>query len=686
MAAQRTYIAGIDVGGTFTDLVLYDQDTSSFRAVKVPSVRAAPDEAVIAALDKSGAPAEYLDRVVHGTTVATNALLERRGARAAFVTTAGFRDVLEIGRTTRLVPGTLYDPYFRRPLPLIRRRDRHAVPERIAAGGCVQVPLEQAALEQLALRLKQDGIEAIAIGFLNSYANPAHEAMARDVFARHFEFVSISSDVLNEIREFDRFSAVAINIYVMPVMARYVGRLTAALAARNPRTSFFTMASHGGLLSSGMVSAQPVRTILSGPAAGVMSTVHLMRTVGIANLITYDMGGTSTDVALVAGARFPLRRETILEGLVVHLSQLDIHTIGAGGGSIAAVDAGGALHVGPESAGAAPGPACYGRGGTRATVTDANVVLGRIGAAQELGGSLTVDRVAAAAAIGALADQAGLDVPAMAEAILTLAVAKMTAAVYEISVARGFDPREFALLSYGGAGPLHACLVAEEAAIPRVVVPPAPGAFSAFGALCAALMKDRSATLLRPLDEPGLALAMQLLDGLAAALRQEFTAEGIAVDAYEAEFQLDLRYEGQAHELTCAVPRCADCAAVLSLFEQDFEREYGRRDVGRGVEIVTVRALGSVASERPCWTRPLPGHGRPAGTRMLLSTKGPVECPVYRREDLAYDVSVSGPAIVEEMSSTLYLPNGWCMSVGAIGELDLRRRETGAAAPALVSP
>ena len=356
--------------------------------------------------------------------------------------------------------------------------------------------------------------------------------------------MSISSDVLNEIREFDRFSATAINVYVMPVMRRYVGRLTAALAARNPRTAFYTMASHGGLLTSGTVASHPVRTILSGPAAGVMATVHLMRSIGVDRLITYDMGGTSTDVALVADGRFPLKRETILEGLVVHLAQLDIHTIGAGGGSIAALDAGGALQVGPESAGAVPGPACYGRGGTRPTVTDANVALGRLGDDQELGGSLSISRAAAEAAIEPMAREAGLSVAAMAEAVLKLAVAKMTAAVHEISVARGFDPRDFALLSYGGAGPLHACLVAEEIGIPRVIVPPAPGAFSAFGALCSALMKDRSATLLRALDEAVLADALAQCGALAGEIAAAFAAEGIAAEGYSAEYQFDMRVPG----------------------------------------------------------------------------------------------------------------------------------------------
>ncbi len=686
MSEKHSYIVGVDVGGTFTDLVLYERATATIRTVKVPSVRHAPDEAVLAALDKVGVPADTIDFIVHGTTVATNALLERRGARAALVTTAGFRDVLELGRTTRLVPNSLYDPYFRRPKPLIRRRDRHGVTERIGADGAIVVAFDPAEIEALALRLLADGVEAVAIGFLNSFRNPAHEQGVRAIFARHFEFVSISSEVLNEIREFDRFSAVAINIYVMPVMQRYVSRLTRALSERNPHTSFYTIASHGGLLTSSTVATQPVRTILSGPAAGVMSTVHLMQTLGIEKLITYDMGGTSTDVALITDGRFPLKRETILEGLVVHLAQLDIHTIGAGGGSIASLDAGGALLIGPDSAGAVPGPACYGRGGTCPTVTDANVALGRIGDNQELGGSLAVNRRAAEAAIGQLAREAGLSTAAMAEAILTLAVAKMTSAVHEISVARGFDPREFALLSYGGAGPLHACLVAAEIGIPRVIVPPAPGAFSAFGALCSALMKDRSTTLLRRLDPGALTLAMTLCRDLACQMQQEFAAEGINTTGYTAEYQFDLRYEGQAHEITVTIPPDADCAGLIELFERDFEREYGRRDVGRAVQIVTLRVLGRVATELPRWTKPVPAERHPnsghtSTQRRLVCGQGTIQCPVYQRAQLAVDQRVTGPAIIEEMSSTIYVPPSWEAVVGRIGELDIRHKPAGSLTP-----
>ncbi len=476
------------------------------------------------------------------------------------------------------------------------------------------------------------------------------------------------------MREFERFSAVAANAYVLPVMARYIGLLTDAVKARHAGSSFYTVASNGGLLSSQAASSEPVRTILSGPAAGVAAAVHLAEATGLRNLVTYDMGGTSTDVALVADAQFPLRRETLVDGLVIRLPQLDIHTVGAGGGSIAAIDGGGSLQVGPESAGAVPGPAAYGRGGTRATVTDANVVLGRLGAGQELGRSLHIDGAQADAAVAALAAPSGLGGGDLAEAIVDLAVARMAAAVHEISVARGFDPRDFALLSYGGAGPLHACLIAQEIGIPLVVVPPAPGAFSAFGALCSALVKDRVRTLLCALDGAAIARAADAVASLADAVRMEFAAEGADLAALAFERQFDLRYQGQAHELTVTVPDGADQAAVAELFEAGFEREYGRRDRDRGVELVNVRVVGRIAIDVPAWSPPPDGDGLPAGERLVRTGGGEARtCPVWNRAALTGQTAITGPAIVEEMSSTTFVPPGWVLTRGTVGEMRIAR-------------
>lgn len=664
------YVVGLDIGGTFTDLTVYDRSSGQAAAFKVPSNREAPDSAVLAALDKSGVPLGELGMIVHGTTVATNALLERRGDRAGMVTTAGFRDVIELGRTTRLVPNSLYDPYFSRPPVLIRRHLRKGLDERVEADGTVSRPLDQGALEEAACELKAAGVETVAVCFLNSFRNATHEQQAVAVLRQHFEFVTSSSEVLNEIREFERFSAATMNAYVMPTMARYVRRLTEAVRDRAPGVAFYTMASNGGLLSTDLVCSHPVRTILSGPAAGVAATVLVSTVTGVDKIITYDMGGTSTDVAMVAGGRFPLRRETLLDGMVIRVPQLDIETIGAGGGSIASLDAGGSLQVGPASAGASPGPACYGRGGLKPTVTDANVVLGRLGDDQELGGSLHIRKAAALQVIDPLAREAGLTPNQMAESIVRLAVAKMAAAVYEVSVARGHDPREFSLLCYGGAGPLHACLVADEVGIPEVIVPPAPGAFSAFGALCSNLTKDRVATVLELLGDGSVAQAWAHAHRFEDEMREEFEREGLNTDAFQAEWQLDMRYSGQAHEITVSVPNHAQAAEVAECFGRDFEREYGRRDVDRLPELVNVRVIGRIPIEMPRLQGPTrSGSGASDRTRRIVLDGGEVECPVWRREELSPTLALQGPAVIEEMSATTYVPPGWCVRVGPIGEL-----------------
>jgi len=673
-ANASRFLAGLDVGGTFTDLTLYDRVSGETLAFKVPSNRSSPDSAVIAALNKSGVQHEDVALIVHGTTVATNALLERRGARTGMITTSGFRDVIELGRTTRLVPNSLYDPYFRRAAVLISRRHRKVVAERIEADGSISAALDTEELVRVANELKEEGVDSVAVAFVNSYSNGEHERQAAAILRELFEYVSVSSVVLNEMREFERFSAAAINAYVMPVMASYVSRLTEAIRSRNKATSFYTMASHGGLMSSELVCDHPVRTILSGPAAGVAASLHLSRATGVADIITYDMGGTSTDVAMVSAGRFPLRRETLLDGMVIRLPQLDIETIGAGGGSIASLDAGGGLHVGPTSAGAVPGPACYGRGGTAPTVTDANVVLGRLGDAQELGGSLRIDRESAVRAMGPIAAAAGISVEAMAEGVVRLAVAKMASAVYEISVARGYDPRDFALLCYGGAGPLHACLVADEVGIPQVIVPPMPGAFSAFGALCSTLTKDRVATILAPLDSQAISRASSAAESFEQAMRDEFIREGVAVDKFTTEWQFDMRYIGQAHELTIQVPAHSELAEVAEAFERDFEREYGRRDKGRGLQLVNVRVLGRVPIDVPKFTvGRKDGENATPSYRPVVIGNASHECPVWRREDISQASCIDGPAIIEEMSATTYLPPDWQIRMGSIGELQARR-------------
>ncbi|MEM8853816.1 MAG: hydantoinase/oxoprolinase family protein [Pseudomonadota bacterium] len=667
-------IVGIDVGGTFTDLTVFDPVSGETVAVKSPSVRHAPDEGVLAALKKADVDLAEVALIVHGTTVATNALLERRGAKTAMVTTEGFRDVIELGRTTRLTPNTLYDPYFERTPPLVRRRDRHTVRERINGDGAIETPLDEAATERLAERLAEEGFESVAIGFLNAYANPAHEAQAAAIFRRHFTHVSVSHEVLNEIREYERFSTTVINAYLQPLVASYTERLVTALKAANYGGAFYTTASNGGLLNEADVAARPVRTVLSGPAGGVAAAHYVAEQIGRSSFVTYDMGGTSSDVALVADGAWPVKRESILEGLLVKVPQLDIHTIGAGGGSIAVLDEGGGLFVGPQSAGARPGPAAYGHGGTAATVTDANVVLGRIGAGQSLGGSLTIDAEAARTAVGALATTAGLSVEEMALGILDIAVTKMATAIHEISIARGYDPRDLALMPFGGAGPLHACAIADELGIPEVVIPPLPGAFSAFGGFCAAPFKERQVTVLLPLDDDAPAKLQAHAKEIVADLRHAFTQEGHDPDRVVLRHEVDCRYQGQSHELTIVAR--LDCVETISgPFEEEFERQFARLDPDRSIEVVNLRVVAALTTTPPPLPDRAPGDvPAPTGERAVTTHEGTDPCPVMARDGLPAGATINGPLVVEEMSSTTFVPTHWSLSVGRHGELVLTQR------------
>lgn len=669
----------MDIGGTFTDLTVYDPATGEVQAFKAPSDPANPDNGVMAALAKANVDLSLCALVVHGTTVATNALLERSGPRIAMITTEGFRDVVELGRTTRLKPGTLYDPYFKRTEPFVRRRDRHTIEERTSAEGEVVISPDLERLQSLISQITSDDIEAVAVCFLNSYANPTNERQVTQILRDHVPFVSSSADVLNEVREFERFSSCVVNTYLMPKMSRYAANLRDRLAAGGLRGPFYTIASNGGLLSEAQVHKVPVRTILSGPAAGISAAAYLMSACDRASFITYDMGGTSTDVGLVSEGDWPLKRETLLDGTLIRIPQLDINTIGAGGGSIAYRDSGGSLLVGPASAGANPGPACYGRGGTSPTVTDANVVLGRLGAGQDLGASLTLDAVAAGTAVSTLGDEMALDSTEMGAGILAVAVAKMAQAIYEVSVARGFDPREFTLLPYGGAGPLHACEVAEEIGINTVVVPPSPGAFSAYGGLCSARFRDAVYTVLVTLDHEAVDGLWRKAAELARTLTEDFKNEGVSPDQLRTVYELDTRYHGQAHELTISI---ADPpASPLSIddirqrFESAFLRQYGRLDEDKLVEIVNLRVIAELPPAPPALKPAVDAPAETAGITREVFVQGQWQnAKVYSRGELPLrEQGLEGPLIVEEMSATTFVPPGWQLSIGRFGELVLQR-------------
>lgn len=648
-------LVGVDIGGTFTDLVL--SAGGRLRVYKLLSTPHSPADAMLAGLEALGvAPGA---RISHGTTVATNAILERKGARTAFITTQGFRDLLLIGRQNR---PDLYALQPTLPAPLIPRRWCYEVPERLDHTGAVLLPLDLGALDAVIDDLAAEGIEAVALCFLYSYANPAHERAARArILARGAlaEWqVSLSSEVLPEFREYERASTTALDAYVRPVITRYLARLEAAL----PRQSrLLVMKSDGGVVSAEAARRQAAQTALSGPAAGVIGAFHVAALAGFDQIITLDMGGTSTDVALCAGA--PGRRaETEIGGLPLRLRLLDIETIGAGGGSIARLDAGGALRVGPASAGADPGPVVYGRGGAQVTVSDAHAVLGRLDAGRFLGGQIALDVGAARAALAALGAQVGLEAEDMARGVVEVANVSIDRALRHVSIARGHDPRAFTLVAFGGAGPLHACAVAERLEIPRVLVPRYPGVLCALGLLVADVARDYSRTALQPVTAARRAALDRQYEALFQQAYDDLRAEGIADSDMAFHALADLRYSGQSFELT--VPLADDLAAA---FHEAHQARYGHALPERQVELVTLRvqAVGRVA--KPVLApEPVVIHQPP-----VPAAGGGL--PAYDREALLPGASFAGAALVHQFDSTTFVAAGWSARVDGYYNLILEQ-------------
>ncbi|MDE0718282.1 MAG: hydantoinase/oxoprolinase family protein, partial [Rhodospirillaceae bacterium] len=492
---------GIDIGGTFTDVIALDLDTGDVRAAKSLTSYGDETRALLEGLQEVGVPYGEIDRLVHGTTIGTNAILERRGARTALLVTQGFRDLLVIGRTRRMAPNTLFDLTFQRPEPLIPRALRFDVEERVGASGETVRPLDDDALAAVLEDLRQQNVEAVAVCYLHAYAAPGHELETRAAIREKLPGipVSLSHEVVPEYREFERLSTTVLNAYIAPALEDYLARLESVLRGEGIRGALFIMASSGGVLSLDRARLFPVTTVLSGPAGGVVAAVQSAAAAGARDLITCDMGGTSTDVSMIRDLTPTVKKDGVIAGMPIKSTQIDISTVGAGGGSIAWVSEEGQLHVGPRSAGSRPGPICYGLGGTEPTITDANLVLGRLTLGRKLGGRIEPSTEQVVPVLDALARRIGVESrERMADGIIRIAVAKMVASIREISVARGHDPRRCALVAFGGAGPMHATQVAEALAIPRVIVPPHAGNLSALGLVSADQRIDLSETVLLP--------------------------------------------------------------------------------------------------------------------------------------------------------------------------------------------
>ncbi len=618
-----------------------------------------PGEAVragIAALVRSGTRID----LHYGSTVATNALLERRGARVLLFTTAGFEDVLEIGRQVR---PRLYDLQPSKPVALVPRPDRIGVRERMLADGTVELALRPAAIAEVVRLARRRRAQAIVVCLLHAYANPQHERQLGEAVRRAFRgqalHLTLSHRLLREYREYERVATCVLNAYVGPIMAGHLRGVQ-----RSVRGAVRVMQSSGGLIGAATAGVEAVRTLLSGPAGGVVGAADRARRAGFDRVITFDVGGTSADVSLVDG-EIPYGSEALVDGMPMRLPAIDIHTVGAGGGSIARIDLGGALRVGPESAGADPGPACYGRG-TLPTVTDAHLIAGRLPESEELAGGLRLVRARAERALAPIARRLGLSLTQTALGVIRVATAVMERAVRVITVERGHDPRRFVLVAFGGAGGLHASELAETLGIRRVYVPRRPGLLSAWGVLGGEVIRDHSRTL--RVVEPRPARIAAVLEALERAARADVRREGVPVTALE--HGLDVRYAGQGYELP--VP-------FGPQWRRDFHRlhqqRFGHADPDRPLEVVTVRTRARGGRRTlPVDAPPPAGRARPVSTRPVVFSGRPVRTPIYRRDDLPLRQRLGGPAIICEYSATTVVPPGWTLTVDRAGGLLLATR------------
>ena len=661
---------GVDVGGTFTDLALWDGERGALAVFKLPSVPHDPALGILdgirALIAREGVPPDQLTFVAHGTTVATNALLEGKGARTGLVTTRGFRDLLEIARQKR---PHLYDLQADKPEPLVPRYLRREVGERLAWDGSTVEKLSLDEVRKALDALGAEDIEALAVCFLYSFVDPTHERLVEaEIRARcPGLFVSLSADVSPEFREYERLSTTVINAYLGPLVSRYLQRFGDEVGRLGIRAAPYVNQSNGGIISVTAAAEQPVRTLLSGPSAGVMGAAWVSAGAGIDSIITFDMGGTSTDVARVEDGRPVIGAQRTIAGYPVRIPSLEIETVGAGGGSIAWVDSGGALRVGPQSAGAHPGPACYGRGGRAPTVTDANVVLGRLSATQLLDGRMAVRRELAEQAIARLAAPLGASVIETARGIVSVVQTNMLGAIRIVSVRKGYDPRGYTLVAFGGAGPLHAAALARDLGIERVLVPPAPGILCALGLLVAPLRLDLVRTrvaLVDPMTEAELAQGFDDLEQQASAWLDR---EDVPPARRRLARAFDMRYVGQNFELTVTPPAGASLGAkaLRGEFLREHERVYGYAAADEPVQIVALRLTAFGDRERPSMpalpaaATADPGEAR-IGERAVYDEEARAfqTAPVYRRERLLAGHRLSGPAIVEQMDSTTVILGG----------------------------
>jgi len=669
----------VDVGGTFIDVVSIDRETQEVSVEKQPSTPDRLADEVVTAIERLPGGADEIERFLHGSTVAINALLERKGAKVGLITTRGFRDVLELARGNRPF---IYDWVWVPPEPLVPRELRREVTERLGPRGEEIAPLDLAGLAREVDALVVEGAEAIAVCFLHAYANPKHEREAAETIAhRHPDLpMTLSSAIAAEWHEYERTSTTVINAYVQPLFGTYLGSLRDRLGAAGMDDAMGVMQSNGGVMGADRALELPVRTLSSGPAGGVIGVAALARRLGHPDAICADVGGTTYDVAIIEGGRVQQRTETEIAGLPVLAPTVDVASIGSGGGSIAWIDELGALRVGPQSAGARPGPACFGFGGGEPTVTDCHLVLGRVDPQRFLGSRMLLDAGAAERAVAdRVATPLGMRVEEAAEGVLRIVETAMANAIHSMTVERGIDPRAFALYAYGGGGRLFAAASATELDIDTIVVPRAPANFSAWGILASEYREDVSTTRVLRLDDEAMRSSVAELGSLGAEVVERLNDLGIARDRVEVERRADLRFEGQEHTVTVDLDPAwgsGDAAALRAAFVARHRRLYGHGDPEAVVELVTVRCRGVVPAEEPRWPRwAVTSDATPRSERRVFFREAGETVPtaIYDRDSLAVDQPVVGPAIVEEWTSTTLVPPGWTARTEPLGNLMLAR-------------
>ena len=676
---------GVDVGGTFTDIVRFDEEEQQLRLLKIPSTPQEPHQAVLAGtrqiLSRNGGRSQDVHFFIHGTTIATNTLLERKGVRVALLVTEGFRDVLQIARQDR---PRLYDYFIQRIDPLVPRNDRFEVPERILYTGEVLRPLDRAGSLEVIRQVRRAGISDLVICLLHSYANPEHERLLATWIGQEIPQarLSLSSEILPEFREFERMDTTVVNAYVLPRVGQYIASLEEGLSQLGIRSTLHVMQSNGGLMTGESAQKRAVRMVLSGPAAGALSGLYIGQGAGFQDVISIDVGGTSADVALAESGRLRFAEESEVGGHFLKVPMIEINTVGAGGGSIAWIDAGGGLQVGPQSAGADPGPACYDRGGESPMVTDANVLLGRLNPEYFLGGEMQLDPALAEQAVREkIAAPLGLSPEEAAEGILQVVNSVMMKAIRRLSVERGYDPRQFTMVCFGGAGPLQAVDWALELQIPSVLVPPSPGVSSALGLLTADFRHDYLRTLLWKIEEHALTELRSELETLQERARSQLLSEGISEHRIRYLASVDMRYQGQGYSLD--VPfglHEAEVWTSLGPLEEAFHRRhqgsFDYSDPNQPTEIVNVRLVGIGELPRPAFPY-LGQSGEDPNdaiktTRRIWFNHDRHEVPIYQRNRLRPGHRIPGPAIIEQIDSTTFFYPGQTATVDSYGNLRIQ--------------